>query len=68
MPNQGKKLGPRKKPVLVSEEKKIKLLNYVRDNYEALYGEWGNRRPKRSHLTAWKNVYDLAIRYFLTTI
>ena len=62
MPNQGKKLGPRKKPTIVPEREKIKILNYVRDNYEPLFGEWSNGRPKRSCMNAWKDVFDLATR------
>ena len=62
-PKKGLKLlTPRKKAIIVSEENKIKLLNYVRDHQEALYGEWSNGRPKRSNIIAWKNVFDVAIR------
>ena len=52
----------RKKPTIVREVQKIKLLNYVRDNKEALYGEWSNGRPKRSQITAWNNVLELPHR------
>ena len=57
-----KKSAPRKSPTVVSEEQKIRLLNYVRDNKEALFGEWSNGRPKRSNIIAWKNVHELAVR------
>ena len=55
----------RKKFKPIETDQQLRILQHVRNNYNALYDGFSNGRPKNSNINAWNEAYDFAIRYVI---